>query len=49
MSTSLGTVGIVDKGIYDAQTTYQKGNFVYYNGSTWIAKRQTTGNLPAEG
>jgi hypothetical protein len=49
MPTSLGLVGITNKGNYDAQTTYVKGNFVYYNGSTWLLKAATaTGIEPNE-
>lgn len=49
MPTSLGLVGITNKGNYDAQTPYVKGNFVYYNGSTWLLKAATaTGIEPNE-
>lgn len=34
---SLGTVGIADRGNYSASATYVKGNFVYYDGSSWLA------------
>lgn len=39
---SLGTVGIVDKGNYSATTTYAKGNFVFYLGSTWLCLKDNT-------
>lgn len=46
----LGTVGIADKGIYNAGTTYTTGNFVLYQGSTWLAlKDNLTGIEPEEG
>jgi len=46
----LGTVGIADKGDYNANTTYVEGNFVYYGGSTWVAlKNNITGITPEEG
>lgn len=49
MPTSLGLVGIVDKGVYSSAATYVKGNFVYYNGSTWLLKVATaTGIEPNE-
>lgn len=49
MPTSLGLVGITNKGDYNAQETYVKGNFVYYNGSTWLLKVATaTGIEPNE-
>ena len=34
------------KGEYDADTTYEKLNIVFYQGSTYFALQQTTGNLP---
>lgn len=47
---SLGTVGIADKGKYSADATYAKGNFVYHNGSSWLAlKDNLTGVTPEEG
>lgn len=46
---SLGLVGIVNKGDYDPEVTYLKGNFVYHMGSTWLCIRDnTTGEEPAE-
>lgn len=48
--TSLGLVGIADKGTYSAEVTYNKGQFVLYDGSTWLAlKDNLTGVTPAEG
>lgn len=48
--TILGEVGIVDKGIYNSDTTYNSGNFVLHNGSTWLAiKDNLTGVTPEEG
>lgn len=50
MGTILGTVGIVSKGNYSASATYYAGNFVYYNGSTFLAKKDNLkGVTPAEG
>ena len=34
---TLGKVGIVDKGNYSASATYNSGDFVIYNGSTFLA------------
>ncbi|EXG84498.1 hypothetical protein K413DRAFT_1241 [Clostridium sp. ASBs410] len=46
----LGTVGIADKGTYNASATYVTGNSVYYEGSTWTAlKDNLTGIQPEEG
>jgi len=33
-------------GDYDNATTYEVGDLVYYQGASYIAKTQTTGNLP---
>ena len=33
-------------GDYDNATTYEVGDLVYYQGSSYIAKTQTVGNLP---
>ena len=35
-------------GDYDNATTYEVGDLVYYQGSSYIAKNQTTGNLPTD-
>lgn len=48
--TSLGLVGIADKGTYNQDTTYNRGQFVLYNGSTWLAlKDNLTRVEPKEG
>lgn len=48
--TPLGLVGIADKGTYSAEATYNKGQFVLYDGSTWLAlKDNLNGVTPAEG
>ena len=48
--TSLGLVGIADKGTYSAEATYNKGQFVLHDGSTWLAlKDNLNGVTPAEG
>lgn len=50
MGVSLGLVGIVDKGIYNPDETYNKGNFILHEGSTWLAlKDKLQGVEPAEG
>ena len=50
MATSLGKVGIVDRGNYLQEEIYNAGDFVLYNGSTWIAlKDGILGVEPAEG
>ena len=47
---TLGTVGIADKEDYNPSETYVIGNFVYYGGSTWVARKDNlTGITPEEG
>lgn len=38
--------GFINRGAYSAGTPYVKGDVVTYNGSSYIAKGATTGNLP---
>ena len=40
------TDGITFLGAYDPLVTYQVGNSVSYNNSSYVAKATTTGNLP---
>lgn len=48
-ATSLGLVGIVDKGDYNSVTRYVKGNFVYHNYCSWLCKvASATGIEPTE-
>ena len=50
MATSLGKVGIVDKGNYSAEVIYNSGDFVFYEGSTWLAlKDNLLGVEPGDG
>ena len=50
MATNLGKVGIVDKGNYSLEATYNSGDFIFYEGSTWLAlKDGLTGIKPTEG
>lgn len=46
MSASAGRVLIIPKGTYDASATYHMLDLVVYDGSSYIAKQTTTGNLP---
>lgn len=48
MSTVLGLVGISNKGTYNSATAYKQGNFVYYNGSTYLCINESgcTGVTP---
>lgn len=45
-SYNLGKVLLIPKGEYDGSTTYEKLDFVTYNGSSYVAKEETRGNLP---
>ena len=50
MATSLGKVGIVDKGNYSSEEIYNSGDFVFYEGSTWLAlKDNLLGVDPGDG
>lgn len=46
----LYAAGLVDRGIYDAAVTYDKGDFVFYKESTWLALQDgLLGVEPVEG
>ena len=42
----VGKLSFSHKGNYDASTAYVLNDIVYYNGSAYVAKTSTTGNLP---
>jgi len=42
----VGKLSFTHKGNYDASVAYVEKDVVYYNGSAYIAKTSTTGNLP---
>ena len=46
---SAGRVLLMPKGAYNPLTTYEMLDIVSYNGSSYIAKGTTTGNLPTDG
>ena len=48
-SKNLGRVSIVPKGTWNANTVYNRLDAVAHNGSSWLAKKQNTGQMPAEG
>lgn len=48
-SKNLGRVSIVPKGTWNANTVYYRLDAVVHNGSSWLAKKQNTGQMPAEG
>jgi hypothetical protein len=39
-------INVTPKGTYDNATTYQVGDIVFYQGASYIARLETTGNLP---
>lgn len=45
---SAGRVLLMPKGAYNPSTTYEMLDIVSYNGSSYIAKGTTTGNLPTD-
>ena len=47
---ALAKVGLLNRGTYSASATYNKLDFVYYNGSSWTPKKDNLkGVTPAEG
>ena len=48
-SKNLGRVSIVPKGTWNANTVYNRLDAVVHDGSSWLAKKQNTGQMPAEG
>ena len=50
IETSLGRVGLLNRGTYDSLATYKAGDFCLYGISTWLCKVDgTTGISPVEG
>ena len=43
-----GRILIIPKGDYNANSTYDKLDLVKYKGTSWLAKKATTGNEPSE-
>jgi len=41
-------INVNPRGEYDNATTYNTGDIVTYQGSSYIAKTETTGNLPTD-
>ena len=46
MSASAGRVLLIGKGEYDASTQYSPMDWVTYNGSSYVCKQTSTGNVP---
>lgn len=47
-SKNLGRVSIVPRGIWDANTSYNRLDAVVNEGSSWLAKKQSIGQRPEE-
>ena len=45
----VGKLSFTHKGDYASGTAYVLNDVVYYNGSAYIAKQSTTGNVPTNG
>ena len=45
---SAGRILIMPKGSYNASTTYEMLDLVYYNGAAWLAKETVVGIAPSE-
>lgn len=41
-------INVNPRGTYDNATTYQVGDIVFYEGASYIARLETTGNLPTD-
>ena len=48
-SKNLGRVSIVPKGTWNANTVYNRLDAVAHDGSSWLAKKKNTGQMPGEG
>lgn len=46
MATSAGRILLIPKGNYDAATTYQPLDIVFYNNASYVCKATTLGNAP---
>lgn len=42
----IGRIGLVNRGDYQDTETYEQLHFVYYEGSSYVAKKTTIGNKP---
>lgn len=43
-----GRILIIPRGDFNANSTYEKLDLVKYNGTTWLAKKDTTGVVPSD-
>ena len=47
--TVAGRILIMPKGAWDATTEYEMLDLVRYNGTSWLAKKNSVGVAPTEG
>ena len=48
MSASAGRVLLLFKGTYSSSTQYQPMDVVYYNGSSYVSQKTSTGRTPTD-
>lgn len=46
---SAGRILIIPRGTWSATNTYEMLDVVYYNGTSWIAKKDSTNVAPVDG
>lgn len=45
----VGRILILPKGTWNNETEYEMLDFVYYKGTSWLAKKNSKGVAPADG
>ena len=45
---SAGRILIMPKGTWSAETEYEMLDLVYYNGTSWLAKKSSVGIVPSD-
>lgn len=46
--TTAGRILIMPKGDYDSNTRYEMLDLVYHSGTSWLAKKESTGIAPSD-
>lgn len=46
--TTAGRILILPKGEYNSETKYEMLDLVYHNGTSWLAKKESTGVEPTD-
>lgn len=49
MAEDIGRILILPKGAWNAETEYEMLDFVYYKGTSWLAKKSSKGVEPKDG